>query len=148
LYYQALELDKCDALKHNQGNFDASMTLSCQAKQDLYWWASSIQGSQKPISQGNPDASLAGWGAHYNTQTTGGRWNTIEAQLHINQLEMLAAFFALKTFCANFHNAHVCLKIDNVTAVTYLNNMGGVTPKLVMTWQGKFGYGALRETFG
>ena len=98
MYYRSLEIDKCDALRSNQGNFDAKMTLTHQTKQDLLWWADSIEGSQKPISQGNPDitiysdASLADWGAQHNDQTTGGRF-------HINQFEMLAAIFALKSFC-------------------------------------------------
>ena len=131
LYYRSLEIDKCDALRNNQGNFDAKMTLSYQSKQDLLWWAASIEGSQKSISQGNPDitiysdASLAGWGAHHNNQTTGGRWNTTESEFHINQLELLAATFALKSFCADLNNVHVGLKLDNVTAITYINNMGG-----------------------
>lgn len=66
------------------------MTFSQQAKQDLLWWVKSIETSKKPISQGNPDitihpdASLAGWGAHYDNQTTGGRWSTVETECHIN----------------------------------------------------------------
>lgn len=32
--------------------------------------------------------------------------------------------FTLKSFCEDPHNLHVSLKIDNVTAITYINNMG------------------------
>ena len=31
LYYQSLEIDKCQALRNNQDNFDAKMTISHQA---------------------------------------------------------------------------------------------------------------------
>ena len=44
---------------------------------------------------------------------------------HINYLELLAAFFALKAFCLNCQCCTVQLQLDNSTAVTYINNMGG-----------------------
>ncbi len=34
-------------------------------------------------------------------------------------------FFALKSFLSNQTNRVICLKMDNTTAVSYLNNMGG-----------------------
>ena len=43
---------------------------------------------------------------------------------HINYLELLAVFLALKCFACN--NARVCLKTDNTTAVAYINKMGGM----------------------
>ena len=46
LYYRSLEVEKCEALRNNQGNFDAKMTLSHQTKQGLVWWADSIEGSK------------------------------------------------------------------------------------------------------
>ena len=64
-------------------------------------------------------------GAVCGERKTGGRWTPTEAQSHINILELLAAFFALKCFCKNMQNIHVQLQIDNTTAVTYINNMGG-----------------------
>ena len=36
-----------------------------------------------------------------------------------------ATFFALKSFLKNKINQVICLKLDNTTAVAYLNNMGG-----------------------
>ena len=44
---------------------------------------------------------------------------------HINILEPKAAFFALKSFLKDKINKMICLKLDNTTAVAYLNNMGG-----------------------
>ena len=38
---------------------------------------------------------------------------------------MLAAMFALKSFCEDLHNVHMSLKIDKVTAVSSINNTGG-----------------------
>jgi hypothetical protein len=55
----------------------------------------------------------------------GGVWSKEESQDHINILELRAAFFALKSFLSNQTNRVICLKMDNTTAVSYLNNMGG-----------------------
>ena len=63
-------------------------------------------------------------GAVYGERKTGGQWTPTEAQSHINILELLAAFFALKCFCKNMQNIYVQLQIDNTTAVAYIN-MGG-----------------------
>ena len=40
-------------------------------------------------------------------------------------LELLAAFLALQSFVSQ-SNIHVRLKLDNTTAVSYINNMGGI----------------------
>ena len=48
-----------------------------------------------------------------------------ESNNHINFLELLAAFLALQSFVSQ-SNIHVRLKLDNTTAVSYINNMGGI----------------------
>ena len=40
-------------------------------------------------------------------------------------MEILAAFYGLKALCNKASNLHVRLQIDNTTAVSYINNMGG-----------------------
>lgn len=42
----------------------------------------------------------------------------------INYLEMRAAFLGLQAFCSKDHNIHVLLRLENATAVAYINNMG------------------------
>ena len=42
---------------------------------------------------------------------------------HINVLELLAAYFALKSFRTQVTNKHVNLMIDNTTAVAVINHM-------------------------
>jgi hypothetical protein len=44
------------------------------------------------------DASILGWGAVMNDSKTGSRWNYDEKENHINYLELLAVFYALKAF--------------------------------------------------
>ena len=64
-------------------------------------------------------------GGHCDDNTTGGRWTADEASKHINFLEMLAAFFGLKSLCAHAEKCHIRLEMDNSTAVKYVNAMGG-----------------------
>ena len=85
----------------------------------------------KPISQGNPsytlytDASLQGWGAVFQGQSSGGHWAPDEARQHINCLELKAAYLGLQSFCTTLSRTHVRIFLDNTTAVSYINNMGG-----------------------
>ena len=48
---------------------------------------------------------------------------------HINSLELLAAFLCLKSFCKNKPGIHVLLRLDNSTAVAYINKKGGMVSK-------------------
>ena len=80
---------------------------------------------------GNPtiematDASTLGWGAVCNGQSAQGMWSPLEKQKHINELELLAVCFGLKSFLFLLKGKHVCIKSDNSTTVCYLNAMGG-----------------------
>lgn len=79
LHYRQLESDKISALKKSQGDYDAPVTLSNLAQQDLHWWIHNIDKANNPINHPNPtiilesDASNMGWGALYQTKSTGGR---------------------------------------------------------------------------
>ena len=46
-------------------------------------------------------------------------------ELGREKCELLAAFLALQCFAKQQHNTTILLKMDNVTAVTYINKMGG-----------------------
>ena len=57
-------------------------------------------------------------------------WTPLETQKHINELELLAVYFALKSFLCLLKGKHVCIKSDNSTTVCYLNAMGGTKSPL------------------
>lgn len=130
LLYRALEKDKLVALKENKSNFDRPMTLSESAKNELRWWVNDILSAFNRVSHPSPlliitsDASHVGWGATCGNTSTRGTWSAKETQCHINCLELLAAFFALKIFAKNSMDEHVRLMIDNTTAVSVINHMG------------------------
>ena len=60
---------------------------------------------------------------HYHSIES--RKSLSEANNHINVLELLAAFLALQSFVSQ-SEIHVRLKLDNTTAVSYINNIGGM----------------------
>ena len=75
------------------------------------------------------DASTTGWGACLGDTTTGGTWSAQEVMHHINYLELLAAFLAVQCFLKTENNITILLKLDNVTAVTFINRLGGTHSK-------------------
>ena len=77
------------------------------------------------------DASLQRWGATCNGVQTRGPWSPQKQILHINSLELLAATLAIRTFAKERSGIIILLKLDNTTAVVYINRMGGtVSPVL------------------
>ena len=57
--------------------------------------------------------------------TNGGSVDPTEKQKHINYLELPAASLALRSFLPNRRKLNILLRIDNVTAIAFLNRMGG-----------------------
>ena len=133
LFYRLLDNEKTAALKLSKGNYQAKMKLSIQAKEDLLWWIENIENSSKKIWIDNPtvvvysDSSKTGWGGIYGNLTTGGNWSSEESLIHINILELLAAYYTLASLCRHIRNTHVRIMVDNQTALAYINNMGGRT---------------------
>ncbi len=71
------------------------------------------------------DASLTGWGAVFEGRAVNGTWPPRLRHAHINYLELLAIFLALKHFLPLLRNCHVLVRTDNTTAVAYINRQGG-----------------------
>ena len=71
------------------------------------------------------DVSLMGWGACCQLQTTGGPWSQEEAKIHINCLELLETTLAVKSFVKDKSRISIPLRINNTTAVAYINHLGG-----------------------
>jgi len=71
------------------------------------------------------DASMLGWGAVCGGVKTSGVWTSEEVQYHINVLELKAVFLAVQCFLKGKTAVNVLLRLDNQTAIVYLNHMGG-----------------------
>lgn len=132
LHYRFLEFNRNTELRKAKGNFDAMATLDLEARTEVSWWLANIGSVKKNIIVKPPDitittdASMLGWGAVFTGSTTGGHWNSEEAQLHINALELKAVLFGLQSFCNDFNDKHIRIRSDNTTAVAYINKLGGV----------------------
>ncbi|KAL7306805.1 hypothetical protein TKK_0001165 [Trichogramma kaykai] len=129
-YTKNCEREKFLALRFNDSDYNKSMTLPASINEDLRWW------NTVNLHKGNPiknavyeleiysDASLTGWGAVCNGEKAHGHWSTLERELHINQLELIAAFFGLRAFAKDCKNCQILL--HNTTAISYINRMGRV----------------------
>ena len=130
VYTKQLERDKIRALQTNEGNYEAKFLLTNRAE-DYDWWKGALQTGSMPLSlppfslEIFSDASLTGWGASRGPLTARGQWTPEERSLHINALELLAALFSLRSFTRDLSNANILLRVDNTTAIAYINRMGG-----------------------
>ena len=132
MYTKLFERTKCIALRNARGQYNSKMKLPKNLKHDCDWWIEKIPKALNFIKIDNytieifSDASLTGWGIHCNGTKTHGFWSEQEKKLHINHLELLAALFGLKCFASNLFNCNVLCRIDNTTAISYINRMGSI----------------------
>ncbi|KAJ8911118.1 hypothetical protein NQ315_003293 [Exocentrus adspersus] len=133
LHVKQFERAKYSALIKAKGAYKKTMTIPTFINNDLTWWKSkiltsfnSIEQSRKYVIEIFSDAALQGWGAFCNGLRANGQWNASEQSYHINKLELLAAHFALKCFANDLQDCDILLRIDNTTAVAYINRMGGL----------------------
>jgi len=129
MYIKRLEFDKIVGLRHSNGNYEHQLTLSSESCEDLRWWLNHdyTLGCKIKADRYNieiySDASLTGWGAHLGIHIAKGHWN-INEKLHINVLELMAVYNALRSFDIPV-NSSVLLRLDSSTAIAYINKQGG-----------------------
>ena len=104
--------------------------LDGDAKKELDWWITSMPSqngrnilTQEPDLMMESDASQLEWGAVCEGVRTGSLWSPVERFAHINCLELTAAMFVVKAFSRDKDGSHIQLKLDNRTAVAYVNHM-------------------------
>lgn len=114
------------------GNLSTKIQLDERSRAELDWWSNNVRESNgRPFSVRDPnliifsDAVLSGWGASLNDASAKGPWADQDRLRHINELELMAALFALKSFTSMASQVSVRLMMDNATAVHYVNNSGG-----------------------
>ena len=131
LCYRGLQQLKNRAFATSQ-SYETTVTLTKEAIVELRWWTRMLRDwNGRPILPPTPDliietdASLLGWGAASAQGSTGGFWSEEERACHINALELMGGALATKTFAKGRQNIHIHLRMDNRTAMTYINRMGG-----------------------
>ncbi len=138
LHYRQLQSLKNKALQ-SKGTYDTLVSLNQACREELQWWLAHLDAwngrailTPPPDLVIETDASKQGWGAACMDMRTGGLWSQNERLLHINCLELLAGAFAVKCFAKNRICLHIRLRMDNTTAIAYINKLGG-TRSLVLS---------------
>ena len=135
---RALLRDKIDALQDSHQQWDRLVQLSPEAQDELVWWRDNLdQWNGRSVIPSEPDlamytdASNTGWGAVLAGQVAKGFWTPEERALHINELEMMAIELGLRSFLPQVRGKVLLLRVDNTTAVAYVNHQGGTrSPRL------------------
>ena len=132
LYTKNLEKCKYLALRRQNFDYEGLVQLPKEVYNDLNWWINNIKTTcnfirnQKYEIEIFSDASLTGWGVYCKGKKSHGWWSDNEKMYHINVLELKAVFYGLKCFANNLNSCEILLRIDNTTALSYINKMGGV----------------------
>lgn len=133
VHTKQLEAIKLAALRASDWNFADRMLVSSDAKSELRWWINAIPTAVNSIKSDSydltifSDASSDGWGASTELNSAYGFWSAEEREFHINQLELLAVFNGLRALASDVSSAQILLRVDNTTAISYINKMGGGT---------------------
>ena len=130
-YNRALEKNKAKALQQSSGNYDASVRLSNEAKKELCWLITNIMSSLQHIHVPEPDITIATDSSTLELDVidgnnpSGARWKA-DARSHINVLELKAILIWVQSYSKGKNYKHVRLISDNITAIFYVNNKGGI----------------------
>ena len=135
LYYWALENHKIRPLEICKGGLDSHNPISDDTKYHLKWWR-----DNKPNGKLDPPTNYRYWvflwcirfckERSFEIKPTGGAWSETKKGYHINEKELLAIFYSLKSFKFNLQVKHVKRFSDNTTAVAVINKMGTCFPYL------------------
>lgn len=132
IYTKHFEREKYLALQKHNDDYDSRMDLNKYLLEDFDWWENITKRVANPLHRHSfdleifTDSSLTGWGAVCDDVVARGHWSAHEKTHHINYLELKAVLLGLKSFCENVCNINVLLRVDNTTAIAYINRMGGI----------------------
>ena len=119
---------KNQALTLSKGSYNCYFKLSSESIVEVNWWKANTPKSYNTIHKELPkkiiysDACPNVWGeVPHENMSSGGHWSVEESKLDINVLELLATYHALQIYCKNMFDTSVHLKVDNTTAVVWIN---------------------------
>ncbi|KAI9550772.1 hypothetical protein GHT06_004559 [Daphnia sinensis] len=119
-HYRHLQALLISASKNNNDDLDVIVSLDSAALSDLTWWVNEANFSKgKGLLSTRSDVYFR----------TSGPWTSSELDMHINSLELLPALKALECFTSSVRDCSVVIEVDNTTAVSYINKLGGCKSK-------------------
>ncbi|KAL7295514.1 hypothetical protein TKK_0011159 [Trichogramma kaykai] len=132
VYTKSSEREKFLALLTQNNDYNSKMIINQKIMTELNWWRNINENAKNPIRSCTydleifSDASKTSWGVFCNEKSAYGHWKDKEQKDSINLLELTAAFFGLKIFAKDLENCQILLHTDNITAISYINRMGGI----------------------
>lgn len=115
-----------------RNSWEDFVSLDEAAVQDLNWWVHALDGwngqvihKKVPEIQIICDASPFGFGALCGNRKAAGFWSPRVANSPQNAREMMAILVAVHTFGPHLRGKSVQIVTDNITAMAYINQMGG-----------------------
>jgi len=132
LYMRPIQLHLLAFFRPASRNLKVLIPPAPHLYQVFQWWCdrgNSARGvefrSSPPTFCLTSDASLEGWGAHAEGAALAHLWEEGLRGTHINVLELLAVFRALRLLQARVRGRSVLVRCDNTAAVSYINRQGG-----------------------
>ena len=132
LYTKILEREKLEALRKSGGSYLGKIKITDKIRSELKWWLKELRNSERSFRIVRytqtiyTDSSDFGWGATDGKSKIFGSWGQEIVSQHINYKELLVVQIALTELAKNQRNGSILLRIDNTTAIAYINRMGGV----------------------
>ena len=137
-----------------KATWEGKIKLTAEAVEELKWWENNLEiWNGKAIILGPPkvtittDASGTGWGAVCMEKTAQGLWSMLERNYGNNILEFMAGGFGVQSFETETTGKVVLLQMDNTTAISYINKMGGRKEQLCNIAQEIWEWCIQRNTF-
>lgn len=131
------------------------LTLTFDVIQEYNWWLHSVDTwhsqeicTEVVQAQIVTDASHLGWGAVCEGHIASGDWNKRISFQSSNEREMLAILMALKAFRSLLLGKRVQVLTDNISAMAYINHMGGVPVSLYQNLLESYGARLTAVGFG
>ena len=132
LHYRTLERLKVAALKRSRGSFSGLCSLNQACIDDLLWWIDVVPTTACPIDRGKPsdvictDSSGYAWSGFFWETCAQGFYTVDEMSNIIAYKELLAIYYSLRSFSRFVSGSWILFRSDNVGAVAYLRDMGGM----------------------
>ena len=139
-------------MKQNRGSYSAACCLDKPSVQDIEWWLHNVSHAAVPISLLPPsntlftDSTNKSWGAWLNGQYAQSHFSIQELDNIIAVKELLAVLYGLRSFINYFSGTHILIRSDNVGAVAYVRDMGGMCNSIMndiakQIWDFAFSHG-------
>ena len=133
LHYRALQY-LIQPLRKGSWRGQRFIPLSRAGRLDMEWWvqvfplrehqASSLSKSDFTLMVMTDASGHFGWGGHSTRgEFCQGQWTALQERSHINRKEIWAAHFSLQQLMSQGDQVH--LSLDSLTAVSFINRMGG-----------------------